>query len=231
MITATRYFNQCFLHMLLCLLFSDYAAAQDVLSTGLSACDRNMRPELMRSRLISKEMHGDSLLLTIGFAENCSFRPDLRASFQNDTLFLFKKNLSESHAMCDCCFELTIALSGIPDTNFVLMMSGNELRQSRSPYVKLPDEYVAEYKSPLNRVNKDKLRIGLWRTYYENSDQVQIEIYYSETWDVPERMWFKFYDKDGNLKEVGIRLVRHGTVIVYDAEDYSKILKQANLSD
>lgn len=95
--------------------------SQTIVKKHLSSCDKNSIPDYVRNRIVSKEITNDTLYLTVGFTGNCSMRiqPQLIAS--NDTLFLTLTNISDIFATCDCCYELGLIVTEIPNKNFTLV--------------------------------------------------------------------------------------------------------------
>lgn len=209
------------------ILFSSfYCSAQELINSKLSDCEPNAYPELIKQRVSRKELFNDTLLLSIGFKANCCIDPEPKTVFENDTLFIFKNNVSTEWCACDCCFELDFQITGILDTNFTVIVDGIEFIPSVSSRVKLPDEYHFDRDTPVNQGNADNLKIGLWRTYYDNSKKVKTEEYFSEEWDEPIRVWFKTYDKKGNLTSIGIRTTPTSPMLELEPEVYFQILSQ-----
>lgn len=200
------------------------SSAQDLIDSRLSDCDINSFPELVKHRVSKKELLDDTLFLSIGFSANCCIEPKPLIEYSNDTLYITKNNVSNEWCACDCCFELDLQLSGFRDTNFVVIVDSREFKSSASPHVKLPDEYRFNRKTPINQGNRDNLKIGLWRTYYENSNKIKSEEYFSEDWEDPIRVWYKTYDQKGKLTSVGIRTSPTGDMIVLEPKMYYRIL-------
>lgn len=95
--------------------------SQRIVDFQTSECERDSYPEFIhRNRLIHKKLHNDTLILQVGIVRNCSFSPEIDFNFNEDMLFLKVRNKSNDYAACNCCYELTIRVVGIADTNFTL---------------------------------------------------------------------------------------------------------------
>jgi len=201
------------------------AHSQEVANSRLSDCDVSTFLELVRPRIAKREILNDTLFMTIGFKENCCIEPQPQLKKSNDTLYLIKNDISDLWCACDCCFELDLKITGISDTNFILIVDNIEYKTRSSNRVKLPDEYVFDKKTLINQVNENNLKIGLWRTYFENSNKIKIEEYFSEEWKEPIRVWYKTYDKKGNLTSVGIRTGPNNSMLDLEPNEYYRMLK------
>ncbi|MBL1281548.1 MAG: hypothetical protein COA33_014830 [Fluviicola sp.] len=214
--------------------------SQEIVDYALSPCDINSRVQLIQPRIVTRYLKGDTLFLAIGFRENCGFDLNPGASSKNDTLSLelsqprpavFDSLGNEVYedviiTMCDCCFELELSLIGIKDTNFVLLVNGFEFVHQDKSRIKLPDEYVFDKSKPINQGNKDGLRVGLWRTYFEGTKKVRTETYFDEEWKDPIRRWVKVYNRKGELISVRFRTHPQGIMIDLGVEEYYRILKE-----
>jgi hypothetical protein len=221
----TLWFMMKYILKILFLLNIGLVYSQEVANSRLSDCDASTFPELIRPRIAKREIINDTLYMSIGFAANCCIEPQPKLIKSNDTLYLIKNNISDLWCACNCCFELDLKITGIYDTNFILIVDGIELITHSSNRVKLPDEYIFDKKTPINQGNENNLKIGLWRTYYENSNKIKIEEYFSEEWKEPIRVWYKTYDKTGNLTSVGIRTSPNNSMIELEPNEYYRILK------
>ncbi len=221
------------------LFLSNCVFSQEIVDYSLSPCDVNSRVELIQPRIISKFIYSDTLFLSIGFRENCTFDLNPAISIVNDTLYL---ELSEPRpieldslgneipemvivTMCDCCFELNLSLTDIKDTNFVLMVNELQFFHHDSRRVKLPDEYIFDKSKPINQGNEDGLKIGLWKAYYEGTNKLHVETYFDEKWDDSIKRWEKVYNRKGELISVCFRTRLNGSMIYVEVKDYYKLLK------
>jgi hypothetical protein len=142
---------------------------------------------------------------------------------------------------CDCCFELEIKATGVPDTNFILIYEIEEdtiskngefgtqtnqylLKQSASKYIfpKLSD--VKKYRE-VNQKNDDGERIGLWEFYYEENKRINIRALYREDEEGYHRIeWKIIYDEEGNISEVcAVNYKDNSTCITI--EDYLRLME------
>lgn len=202
----------------------NFIFSQEIVFSGLSDCDVNVFPAFVRERIVERHIIDDTLNMTIGFKANCCIETNPSALLSNDTLYLSTNNVSSDWCMCDCCFEMDLRISGISDTNFILNVDGKVFLTHLSYRIMLPDEYIFDEQTPINRGNQNNLAIGLWRTFYENSKQIKFEEYYSEEWDEPIRVWYKSYDINGNLTSIGIRTRPNGPMMVLEPLEYFRIL-------
>ena len=210
---------------ILFVLISVASNAQGVTSYKLSACDSDSYVDLVRRRIVSKTVKEDTLTLRLGFIENCCLSPKPSIHSSNDTLFLSMENLSTLYCSCDCCFEINIKVSGISDTNFVLMWGKYEIK-TNSKYPKLPHEYQIDENTPVNKLNSDSLKIGLWYVYKESSGR-KYEMYYDLNPDEKAIMlWARVYDKNGKLEDITVARGRNGDRITISPHEYSKAFEK-----
>lgn len=198
------------------------AISQEVSSFKLSKCDMNSRVDLLRNRIISSVIKNDTLIMKIGFVENCCI--DLNPSIQKikDTLFLSLDNKSSSICMCECCFEMELIISNVKDTNFIFMLEKHPLKK-QSKYPKLPHEYIFDENSPLNSLNSKGLKIGRW---FENKGTTgnKYEVYYDlNPTDKEKIVWFKVYNNKDQL--VYITIYKNDISISLEPAEYSKLIE------
>jgi hypothetical protein len=206
-------------------LLSIASYAQEVISYKLSECDSYSNVDLVRRRIVSKVINNDTLTLRIGFVENCCLYPKPETSRSNDTLFLSMENVSDVHCACDCCFEMDIKVFNTSDTNFVLMWGDYELNQ-QSKYPKLPHEYHIDENTPINKLNGDSLKIGLWYEYRESTGR-KCETYYDlNPNEKSNPLWTRVYDQNGGLIEIAIRQGESGDLIIFEPYDYSRTFEK-----
>lgn len=196
--------------------------AQELASYKLSDCDSDSYVELMRRRIVSKEIKGDTLTLKLGFTENCCLSPKPTIQSSNDTLFLSMENVSDLYCACDCCFEMETIVLNVKDTNFVLMWGEYEVK-TQSKYPKLPHEYIIDENTPINKLNSDSLKVGLWNKYVESSGR-KYEIFYDlNPTEKAIILWTRVYDKNGKLLEIGVKKERSGDLLLFEPYEYSNI--------
>lgn len=207
------------------LFFCSFSDAQVLLlSHRLSDCNPEDYETLVRKRIVSKTVSNDTLSLRIGFMESCcgELKPEFWQS--NDTLYLTMHNLSDIFCPCNCCYEMAMQVSDISDTNFVLMW-GDFVLKTESKYPKLPHEYEFNDKTPVNQLNAEGLKVGLWRE--ENKNGFRIEIYYG----INPRgesliIWRRVYDKKGKLKQIAVGNGQSEDLFEFEPEFYSKFFEK-----
>lgn len=205
-------------------MISSWNYAQEVVDVTLSECDRIIPPQLVNQRIISRTIKQDTLFLSLGFSANCCIEPKPTIVYRNDTLFLKRNYYSDYWCGCDCCFNLNLKITAIKDTGFILVMDQMIVKPSTSKLIKLPDDYQFNEKTVINQSDIHNYKIGLWRYYHKNSNQISREEYYSKEWKKPARVWFKDYDKQGNLVSVGIRTNPYGSLFMIEPENYHELL-------
>ncbi len=210
--------------LLLFLFFGLQTKAQTIQEQKLSSCDESAEVDLIQTRLVEKKIENGALLLSIGFAANCCYAPESAIRMSNDTLYLTTENSSDTYCLCTCCFELEFKITGILDTNFVLMLGTRELKKV-SKYVKLPDDYHFDKKTPINQLDENNQKIGLWKTYYGKSKKVQLEQYFITDQTGNYEAWSRSFTKEGDLVEVTIKRSAKGARMHFDAKQYSRILE------
>jgi hypothetical protein len=211
--------------------------AQKVLRHKLSSCDRNSYPEFMKERIISKNVRNDTLMMTLGFSENCciSFRPAI--SRNGDTLSLFNKPkepdslgfVEEIVCMCDCCFELNLLIYPIRDTNFIFYFDNKPLHTSSEKYRTITPRFTVYNGDTINRINKYGHRQGVWRIYNQGTNALMKEIYFNEDFYEEGRFkWMKIYKSSGTLEkyvEIDPLTKQRKT---YDYKEYKVLMKSRN---
>lgn len=207
------------------ILICAVSSAQEVVTYKLSECDSDSYVELVRRRIVSKTVKEDTLILKLGFIENCCLSPKPSIKKSNDSLFLSMQNVSELFCACDCCFEMEIKVSNIRDTNFVLMWDKYAVK-TQSKYPKLPHEYQFDENTPINKLNIDSLKIGLWHEYRESSGR-KYEIYYDlNPTERSVALWTRVYDKNGELIEIAVRWGESRDIITFEPQEYSRIFEK-----
>jgi hypothetical protein len=205
------------------LLIWSLTHSQELASFKLSECDAGSNIDLLRRRIISKELSADTLRINIGFIENCCLSPKPSIKNSNDTLYLSMENSSDIWCACDCCFEMTLVISNIADTNFTLMWGEYEVK-AQSKYPKLPHEYIFNSNTPTNQLNDRDIKVGLWYKYSDQSPGRKYEIFYDETPDEKAvTKWIRVYNKDGELMEISIMKGRNGDSVIFEPEEYNRV--------
>jgi len=201
------------------LFATKFLYAQEVVGIEMSNCDTHSDPECMiPTRLISKRIENDTLYLQFGLVRNCSYFPSVCLVKKGDTLFIDIENNSEIISMCDCCYEATIKVVGIADTNFRLIHKFDRTVQTetgkgtstffyefktRSSKYFFPSLTEVEQLPATNIYNNDSLRIGAWHIYDKESQELKAKVLY----DIDENgksivNWYCSYDQKGEINEV-----------------------------
>lgn len=200
------------------LIFSISAFTQQIVGINMSSCDHRSDPFFMhQNRLISKEIMNDTLNLQIGIVRNCEFFPEINVKYTSDSLILDIQNSSELYAACECCFEMNIQLTGIPDTNFTLyhvfeaadftkedgFIEWTEIRKIRNykhPFIFPTPEEIANFKA-MNQLNANGLRVGPWEIEGKSNRAYKSYFYINESGESRTK-WFISYDEKGEISEV-----------------------------
>ena len=226
---------------ILFILSSGISPAQELVETSLSSCDSKSYPEYIRDRLISKELKSDTLILKLGLVLNCCPSPKPSLTFKNDTLFIQITDTSHIFCACECCFELQLKATGIPDTNFILIQQFEasdltnkgfvdwteyrELKHHKNKYI-FPDLEEINSFTLFNQTNEDGLKIGLWNIYYENSEKIRYKAYYSiESSKEATVLWSIMYNLDGEIIEVCAKTGKNESTCV-EGDVYRELMNE-----
>jgi hypothetical protein len=222
---------------LLYFVFGFNCLSQRVIDTQISGCDTKSDSEYIRNRLIAKELKQDTLTLNLGLVLNCCVTPNPSVTFINDTLFLQIRNDSDIWCACNCCFELTITIKGIPDTMFTLIQRvetrefvnnavekrslNQELKQHRNKYI-FPDPDEIGTFNGVNQRNSDGEKIGRWNE--KKNNDVKHTIYYAiNQYEKSVPLWWMMQDNSGDLIEICAK--KGSSSICIDANEYKALFK------
>lgn len=214
-------FFQKALSFLLLLILSRTIIAQNVHEIELSSCDNKSYPEFIRNRLISKEIKNDTLFLNLGLVLNCCPSVNPKLKYRNDTLFIEIIDDSEIWCACECCYELQMKVTGIPDTNFTLIqpieMSDfvdnqivdwteyRELKQYESKYI-FPSSDRINAIVDFNQFDSLGRKIGVWNILYDNSQKVKYRFnYFIDANGKSQIEWSVTYNEEGIIIEICAR--------------------------
>ncbi|UKN00218.1 hypothetical protein K6119_10785 [Paracrocinitomix mangrovi] len=172
-----------------------------------SECNSELDPFLLIDRIISKTFKGDSLFLTLGLKENCciDFNPDI--NFKNNVLEIELDTTTgeKIFCACNCCFELTLVLTGITDTSFQVKIEDNIIPFSEHPYETYPIQFQIYNGDTINMYNIYGLKQGIWVKFDDSTGQVKNKFYY-EGIDTGQRpKWREKYNNQGSLESRTLR--------------------------
>jgi len=233
--------------LFLLLSISLNSVSQTIVKKHLSACDRNSIPHYLRNRIVSKRMSYDTLYLTIGFTGNCSIQLQPKLTGTNDTLFLELTNVSEIYAMCDCCFEVELTVTGVPDTNFVLIYPHhysffdknmieidtvlNEILSEQSNKFIFPLEAEFRNVNTFNQLTPEGLRTGLWYKYDTTKVGFRkvITIKYASFFEPPKAgkekaIWSVHLKEDGTVIGMSVKNPFQDSWMEMDGTTYYRLI-------
>lgn len=192
---------------------------QEVINFDVSSCSEKSYPEFIRNRVISKELNSDTLTLRVGLVLNCCIDPDLILTYKDDSLYIEITNVATSICMCECCFELEIKATGIPNTNFQVIYKKEEWKfiDDRIPtyysYYPLTEhsskyafptptelENYKDYSGKMNQLTNDGQKFGFWNIKTEKS--YYFAHYILDKDGKSQSEWSATYDINGELKMV-----------------------------
>lgn len=194
-----------------------------------SACDKSMFPfvDMSVDHLKSVKFKKQLLTLEIGIIENCDFRFSFNASLSanTDTLYIQyeyqpvieKDSLTgstitgESIAMCDCFFDIELAIDSIKSIPSVLLLSKSDNKMhfvTNSPYSQLfkmennglpiiPKKFKKREKN-YNQLDTNGNKIGIWKS--ENKELIIYTQFIKSTDLVTLPFWTIVYNHNNELK-------------------------------
>lgn len=144
-----------------------------------SECITDMDAYHIRDRVVSKKLIADSLFLTIGFKEHCCPDFDPHIVFRRDTLFITRLENPSSAIRCEChcCFEMTLVLTGIKDTGFVVLLQDEKIAYQTPLDLNSPVKFEIENGDTINCVNILGYPFGEWRIYDSLSHKLSERIF------------------------------------------------------
>lgn len=189
-------------------------SAQVVNSIHLSECDTDTKSEYLHYiRLISKQFSGDTLFLKLGIVQNCDMDPTIDIRENADSLILTIGNNSENFAACNCCFELSVTITGITNQECLLYYPfefvdkyDNPTRKTHKRIYPYTNKYIvpspaeiASYEGS-GMLDENGNKLGLWETTYEGSKTVQSKTFYVPAENGKTRkLWAIHYDESGKI--------------------------------
>ena len=226
------------IYILFLILCKDISA-QEIVNTSLSSCDEKSNPIYIRNRLIEKEIKQDTLFLNVGLILNCCITPNPILTYKNDTLFLEIANTSDLWCACECCFELKIEATGIPDTNFILMLQSKanditnegfidrtkyrEIKQYKNKYI-FPSIEELEVNDEFDQTDSSGLKSGIRYVYFDNSEKLKYKIvlFINEKQLTQTRLIVK-YNEDGDTVEI-CSVSEENELICIDWHEYNLLM-------
>jgi len=175
-----------------------------------SECQGNGHPYTIQDRVISKEICKDSLFLKLGFMENCciQFTPEIFYFNHNLCVELDTRRGEIASCACECCFELTLVITGIHDTAFQTFLAEygefKSIPVTNERFVTYPETYEIIEGDTLNRTNKYRDKIGLWHFYDDSTGRLVKKRFYngkqSKYFEGYETIWGESYHPNGALR-------------------------------
>ncbi len=174
-----------------------------------SECNGDLDPESLIDRVISKTLIGDSLFLTLGLQEPCCFQFNPAISFQNNTLNVeIDDTAPEVHngiienpdCSCECCFELTLVLTGIKDTSFFVSVEGVSIPHTQVPYKVYPIKYEIYENDTVNKLNKYGMREGVWLEFDDSTSLLKYKHFFEGKRSIQKALWIETYSINGTLE-------------------------------
>ena len=205
-------------------LFFIRGNAQEVIDVYMGECDINAHPSYMYSeRLISKKYSNDTLFLELGLIRNCSFKPDFNLTLSKDSLIFVINDTASIREMCNCCFELTLVIKTIPDTNLIFYEKYEVDEYEEDSFFKVYDvrteyseikRYENNYFYPTpdlvfdsvceNQLVEDSLRVGYWCFYDEKTQLIKSKLYYSKPSNNSNWVWYVLYENGNPIQMCAI---------------------------
>lgn len=164
-----------------------------------STCNGDLDPYQLKDRIVSKEIKNDSLYLTVAFAENCCLEIDPLITFDNSVLNIeLSKGTQQYVCDCNCCYELTLVLTGLDKTEFLTTLQGDTIELSNEPYPTYPISFELYQGDTINLMNKYGEPQGLWLTFDDSTGQLTKKTFYSGQVLLRDKIdWMEKYDIKG----------------------------------
>lgn len=212
---------------------------QHLLDFSMSSCSERSYPEFIRNRIVYKEMNDEILTVRLALVLNCCPDIDLRINYENDSLFVQIEDTASMLCMCECCFEIVIRASGIPNTDFTMIYEKEEIniddeifKTVYTPYEL--EEHPYKYAFPtydelhvyeqqteeMNQITEDDQRVGLWR--FSKDERNLLAFYKIDNNGKSKMDWRALYDVEGKLISIGGN-VGLGNSSTADKRDYYRL--------
>lgn len=173
-------------------------------------CDNTYDASRIKSRITKIEKGEDLIKITVNFRENCcaDFQPSIQ--FIDDKLYLLPfTTRGDIYCLCDCCFSIEFAISGVAEKNFEIYFKGKKVVYSDNYYDTISPRFEMYKGQVINRINKYAFKEGKWMTFYPDSSVRSIREYPASVlyYDALPT-WGKQFYPDGKLE----RYSRNDTV-------------------
>ena len=152
----------------------------------------------VQDRIISRELSGDTLELSIGFGAYCCLEFNGVASGKNDTLYLDILQ-NDGECMCYCYYEAHFFVMGPKSINIPVKFRGRGIELSTEKWMTFPPEFELFNGDTINYKDKYGMKQGRW---FEGRDRKRYSVY-----------------KDGKGRAMG-RILKRGR---YEEDDFKVI--------
>lgn len=213
---------------LICILILSNGFSQKLIGYKLLPCQEAIGHNIYKDRIISQTCSGDTLLLEIGFTQNCAAELSPSLTSRNDTLFLELSNISEIYAACNCCYTMLLFILDTSGHAYKLFVNETEFPYSKSRYIDFPPREVSK-KLLKNETNPNGQKIGYWKT--ETKNGYSISYFGNGSTYKNHPVWRKSFNSKGELREVGIFKVALDETneiyyMVIEVEEYLKVITE-----
>lgn len=213
---------------LICILVLSNGFSQKLIGYKLLPCKEAIGHNIYKDRIISQTCSGDTLLLEIGFTQNCAAELSPALTSHNDTLFLELPNISEAYSACDCCYTMLLSIFDTSGHAFKLFVNETEFPYSKSRYIDFPPREVSK-KLLKNETNPNGQKTGYWKTETKNGYAIS---YFGDGSTYKNHpVWRKSFNSENELTGINIFKVALDETneiysMAFDAEEYLKIITE-----
>lgn len=202
--------------------------AQELVNFKILPCKEAIGHNIYKDRIISQTCSGDTLLLEIGFTQNCAAELSPALTSHNDTLFLELPNISEAYAACDCCYTMLLSILDTSGHAFKLFVNETEFPYSKSRYIDFPPREVSK-KLLKNETNPNGQKIGYWKT--ETKNGYTISYFGNGSTYKNHPVWRKSFNSEDELTGINIFKVALDETneiysMAFDVEEYLKVITE-----
>lgn len=227
---------------ILLILIGKFSFSQKVVELVKSNCIVDTDIDFVQNRLISKRFSNDTLVLSVELIQNCDVSPNAFVDYTQDTLVLEIKNESNLFAVCNCYFKYNLKITGVKDTNFILIHKfgktefiekefKNVIREKELNYENkytLPSLEEIDKIREVNKINADSLKVGLWIDYFKDSTTIKEKIFYEVSANSSPYLshfkWAVTYNEDSTIIDV-CSIVKSRNRTTIDCLSWGRYLK------